>query len=242
MGNTKGSKRYDDAEKRILLDVIAEVKPTGPDQWTTVETLYMKAQRKAVNEANEEHREKTGEVGKKRPIERNKKALRHLFNMMLGKKGSTGNPTRPELVTRAKELDDIIKSKEESDLTIADMVEEAAASTDRAAPSPRSASRTTPMPRKTKGAQQHVQEFTEKLSNLADVIASSIEAKNRRLPPPSSSNNNNDERLKKLEENLTTVSGQVRDIHSMLQSLLAAKVSSGGDQQENESNNRQRVE
>ncbi|OAD08039.1 hypothetical protein MUCCIDRAFT_77036 [Mucor lusitanicus CBS 277.49] len=232
MGNTKGSKRYDDAEKRILLDVIAEVKPTGPDQWTTVETLYMKAQRKAVNEANEEHREKTGE-----------ETLLAL-NWSLVPRSLTTLSRAVCFGTFEDSEEDSYEQdlEEESDLTIADMVEEAAASTDRAAPSPRSASRTTPMPRKTKGAQQHVQEFTEKLSNLADVIASSIEAKNRRLPPPSSSNNNNDERLKKLEENLTTVSGQVRDIHSMLQSLLAAKVSSGGDQQENESNNRQRVE
>ncbi|KAL0146198.1 hypothetical protein V8B55DRAFT_1559945 [Mucor lusitanicus] len=185
MGNKTGTKRFSDDDKTMLLDAVEELTPSHwADQWANVQSKYMEAQRKACKEANEEHRKKKG-------------SLKSLFNKMQGKRRFTGNPTRPELVTRAKKLEEGINNKTFS-------------------------------------------EFTEKFGSLADVIASYIEAKNRGYPP-SRSNNNNDERLTKLEENLTSVSGQFRDIHSMLQSLLADKVSSGGNQQENESNKCQLV-
>lgn len=89
--------------------------------------------------------------------------------------------------------------------TIPEMAEEAAALCDQYAPSPRAVSSTTPIPRKTKTTQTHMQEFNENFGRLAGAIASSIEGKKQ----DRQGNDKDEERLKKLEDNVESVSNQV---------------------------------
>lgn len=161
----------------------------------------------------------------------------------------TGNPNRPEIVSLAKTIEDLIKVKTCSGMmggsedddddeqdgqgeeppTVTELAEEAAQEADQAAPSSRAVSRTTPLPRKTKGAQQHIQDFTEKFGKLADVITSSIQARNNAASIASADNHsNNDGRLKKLEDEVSCISSQVQgmarhmeDMKNILQILMA---------------------
>lgn len=90
MGNKTGAKRYTDDGKAMLLAVVREVLPTGADEWSIVQRMYMEEHKAAVKKANEETMARTGTLGRAKPVERDAKSLKSLYGNILGKRGSTG--------------------------------------------------------------------------------------------------------------------------------------------------------
>lgn len=90
MGNKKGSLRFTEQEKLLLLNIVKNILPTGAKEWAQVGHFYMAGRKKTVEEENEAIRLATGTKGTKTVYERTVKSLNNAYRTMRKSKVSTG--------------------------------------------------------------------------------------------------------------------------------------------------------